>query len=269
MRQFAQASNCLSAAPRICVVIVALLCASFTANAESVTYNARVGDEARQATVDIVSVEGQPCISLKALLAALGGQSRVSGNSVEVSLRNATATLTIGDTTVTTAKPFTLQQPPRIYENDIYVAVSDVSALFIYGFNVDIKSGQPGQPGAPALPAGRKLCVVIDPGHGGGDPGAGGQGAASEKAISLTIATQVAKLIGQACQPKLTRADDKSLPMQERVSMANVEKGDLLVSIHVGTSNSQAANGFEFFCPRIVNYQAFDNPYSVLSCNIS
>lgn len=222
----------------------------FAAPGESITYNARVGDEARLSTVDIVNVEGQPCVSLKKLLTELGGQLRVDENTVQVSLRNYSAKMTINDTTVWAAKEFTLQQPPRVFENDIFVSVGDISALFVYAFNVDIKTGQPDQPGAPALPAGRKLCVVIDAGHGGADPGASGQGAVTEKDIARAIATQVAKLIGQACQPKFTRAEDESLSTEKRVSMANGSpKGDVLVSIHVGTSNSKTANGFEFFCP--------------------
>lgn len=231
----------------VMLVVFGMLAA---AHGESVTYNARVGDEARVSTTDIVSVEGQPCVSLKKLLADFGGQLVVTGNSLKASLRNYSATMTLGDTTVWAKDEFTLQQPPRVFENDIFVAVSDVSALFVYGFNVDIKTGQPDQPGAPSLPAGRKLCVVIDAGHGGTDPGAGGQGTVFEKDITRAIAAHVAKLIGQACQPKFTRAEDESLTAQKRVSMANADlAGDLLVSIHVGTSNSKTANGFEFFCP--------------------
>ncbi|MCC6796876.1 MAG: N-acetylmuramoyl-L-alanine amidase [Candidatus Hydrogenedentes bacterium] len=231
--------------------MVAILSALyFAAHAESVTYNAQVGDEARLSTVDIVSVEGQPCVSLKKLLADLGGQLRVNENTVQVSLRNYSAKMTIGDTTVWAAKEFTMQQPPRIFENDIFVAVGDVTALFVYAFNVDIKTGQPDQPGAPSLPSGRKLCVVIDAGHGGADPGASGQGAITEKDIARAIATQVAKLIGQVCQPKFTRSEDESLSTEKRVGIANGSpKGDVLLSVHVGTSNSKTANGFEFFCP--------------------
>lgn len=230
------------------VLVLSILC--FAAHSESVTYNARVGDEARLSTVDIVSVEGQPCVSLKRLMTDLGGQVTVTGETVQISLRNYSAKMTIGDTTVWAAKEFTLQQAPRVFENDIFVAVSDVAALFVYAFNVDIKTGQPDQPGAPALPAGRKLCVVIDAGHGGTDPGASGQGAVTEKDIARAIAAQVAKLIAQVCQPKFTRAEDESLPTEKRVSIANGNpKGDVLVSIHVGTSNSKTANGFEFFCP--------------------
>lgn len=249
MCQVARASHTRIAAWGVRSVIFVLSGLYFAAVGESVTYNTRVGDEARLSTVDIVSVEGQPCVSLKKLMADLGGQVRVTGNTVQASLRNYSAKMTIGETTVWAAKEFTLQQPPRVFENDIFIAVSDVAALFVYGFNVDIKTGQPDQPGAPALPAGRKLSVVIDAGHGGADPGASGQGAVTEKDIARAIATQVAKLIGQVCQPKFTRAEDESLTAQKRVSIANDLKGDVLVSIHVGTSNSKTANGFEFFCP--------------------
>lgn len=250
MYQVAQANHKSAATWGVRSVIIVVFGLLSAAYGESVTYNARVGDEARVSTTEIVSVEGQPCVSLKKLLVDFGGELRVTGDSLKVSLRDYSATMTLGDTTVWAAKEFTLQQPPRVFENDIFVAVSDVSALFVYGFNVDIRTGQPDQPGAPALPAGRKLSVVIDAGHGGADPGAIGQSGVTEKDIARAIAAQVAKLIGQSCQPKFTRAEDESLAMQERVGLANVQlKGDLFVSIHVGTSNSKTANGFEFFCP--------------------
>jgi N-acetylmuramoyl-L-alanine amidase len=225
-----------------------------SAAAESIAYTARVGQEARLGTVTVASVEGQPSVSLKGLVTAFGGQVKVSSNSIQVALLDRAATLTVGDTEVAAPQKFTLQHAPRIYENDIYIAVSDVVSFFMYAFNLEVKTGQSAAPSdpaaAPTAPAGQKWRVVLDAGHGGTDPGASGQSATPEKTITRAIAQRVAKLIEASCQHTFTRTEDQPLAASDRVTMANVAlKGDVLVSIHVGASASKTASGFEFFCP--------------------
>jgi N-acetylmuramoyl-L-alanine amidase len=147
---------------------------------------------------------------------------------------------------------FTIQHPPQVYENDIYLAVSDVIPFFAYAFNLQVQTGTTAQPAPPvSMPAsGGKIIVVLDPGHGGTDSGASGQGPVSEKAIALSIAKRVGELIAPSCQAAQTRTKDEALSSVERVSKANVGlNGDLLVSIHTGASQSNTASGFQVFCP--------------------
>lgn len=83
--------------------------------------------------------------------------------------------------------------------------------------------------------------IVVDPGHGGKDSGATGNGLA-EKDISLDIAQRLKdKLMGYA-EVTLTREDDTFVSLSERAALANTTGADLFVSIHV---NAGGGTGFE------------------------
>lgn len=84
----------------------------------------------------------------------------------------------------------------------------------------------------PTVPRGR-LVVVIDPGHGGPDPGAIGIGGLQEKGITMDISQQVAALLErQGVQAVLTRQDDRDLDLAPRVQLAQRLNASLFVSIH-------------------------------------
>ena len=90
--------------------------------------------------------------------------------------------------------------------------------------------------------------IVIDPGHGGKDPGAMAHGL-KEKDITLKVARKAAvKLTGKYnYEVILTRSSDKSLPLEERTAIANTQKADLFVSIHVNAHPSKDVHGVETF----------------------
>jgi N-acetylmuramoyl-L-alanine amidase len=90
--------------------------------------------------------------------------------------------------------------------------------------------------------------IVIDPGHGGYDPGAM-VGKTTEAAISLDIALQLEKLLLKqpGIEVILTRRADTFLALQERTEIANRERADLFISIHVNASRNKAARGVETF----------------------
>ncbi len=76
--------------------------------------------------------------------------------------------------------------------------------------------------------------VVIDPGHGGHDPGALGK-ISKEKNINLTVALKVGKLIQNNCDDVkviYTRSTDVFIPLDRRAEIANNAKADLFISIH-------------------------------------
>ena len=79
--------------------------------------------------------------------------------------------------------------------------------------------------------------IVVDPGHGGGDPGAMTPGGLSEKDITLDVARRLADLLrgGNLFGVVLTRDRDESVSLEKRVEIANREKADLFVSIHVNS----------------------------------
>lgn len=99
-------------------------------------------------------------------------------------------------------------------------------------------------PPDPAKP----FVVVIDPGHGGDDPGAM-RGALREKDICLDIAREVARLL--AAEPGvrvvMTRDRDQTLALGRRVDIARREKGDVFLSIHCNTHPRPAVSGMEVY----------------------
>ncbi|MBF0509988.1 MAG: N-acetylmuramoyl-L-alanine amidase [Deltaproteobacteria bacterium] len=92
--------------------------------------------------------------------------------------------------------------------------------------------------------------IVIDPGHGGKDPGAiGYDSSVQEKDITLKIAKKLAGMVRQklACEVVLTRSDDRFIPLEERTAIANTQSGDLFVSIHANASPNESQRGVETY----------------------
>ncbi len=98
------------------------------------------------------------------------------------------------------------------------------------------------------------IKVVIDPGHGGWDPGAIGPTGVKEKIITLGIAKKIIEYFDPNCEIRLTREKDIALgkPVSEdlkaRAGMANRWGADLFVSIHCNSSVNKNAKGIEVFC---------------------
>jgi len=90
--------------------------------------------------------------------------------------------------------------------------------------------------------------VVIDPGHGGHDPGAIGKKGTREKEIALAISKKLAvHLRKQGLEVLLTRDDDRYLKLEERTRFANDSQGDLFISIHCNASVNRKSHGIETY----------------------
>jgi N-acetylmuramoyl-L-alanine amidase len=107
---------------------------------------------------------------------------------------------------------------------------------------------------APAPRAGkagrdRPVIIMLDPGHGGEDPGAIGKGKTKEKDIVLKIARQLRAMIAREPNMKvyMTRDEDVFIPLQVRVAKARKLRADLLVSIHADAFTDRAARGASVF----------------------
>jgi N-acetylmuramoyl-L-alanine amidase len=76
--------------------------------------------------------------------------------------------------------------------------------------------------------------VVLDPGHGGVDPGAVGRTGTYEKDVALATAREAARQLEatRRYRVRLTRDDDEFIPLQERVARARAAGGELFISIH-------------------------------------
>jgi N-acetylmuramoyl-L-alanine amidase len=91
--------------------------------------------------------------------------------------------------------------------------------------------------------------IVLDPGHGGKDPGAIGIGGVAEKDIVLNVAKKLARKLKAelGVQVVLTRNDDRFVPLEDRTAMANNEEADLFISLHVNASANADARGIETY----------------------
>ncbi len=110
-------------------------------------------------------------------------------------------------------------------------------------------------PGAPSqkLSLAQQLglgigTIVIDPGHGGKDPGAIAFGM-KEKDIVLSMAKNLAKHLREDLSATviLTRDNDQFLPLEERTAIANTSDADLFISLHINAHPSPQVKGFETY----------------------
>lgn len=95
----------------------------------------------------------------------------------------------------------------------------------------------------------RLVTVVIDPGHGGEDPGAIGATGAREKDVTLAISRLLKEHMDQAenIRAVLTRDGDYFVPLHERVRKARAQRADLFVSIHADAFLKPTARGSSVF----------------------
>lgn len=133
---------------------------------------------------------------------------------------------------VTERKVFTLKDPPRL-----------VLDLFRDG---GLKTTEKGgaKPRAPRL-----SLIVIDPGHGGHDPGAIGTGGIQEKDVVLDVSKRLARMVEEKLGVKvvLTRTGDYFVPLRERTSFANGLRADLFVSVHANAHRESDNTGVETY----------------------
>jgi len=91
--------------------------------------------------------------------------------------------------------------------------------------------------------------IVIDPGHGGHDPGTIGPRGLQEKDLVLDVALRLERLVRQelGTEVLLTRSTDVFIPLEERTAIANQKEADLFVSIHANAARNSSARGIETY----------------------
>jgi len=102
----------------------------------------------------------------------------------------------------------------------------------------------------PAPPPEEKIrTIVIDPGHGGEDPGAKGLFGLVEKELTLDVGRKLARKVDAlpGYRALLTRKGDYFLSLRKRGLFARENSGDLFVSLHANSARSSSAQGFEVF----------------------
>lgn len=108
-------------------------------------------------------------------------------------------------------------------------------------------SAPPAKETKPAVSGIRK--IVLDPGHGGKDPGAIGVDGIAEKDIVLTVAKKLAKKLTKemGVEVVLTRKNDSFVRLEDRTAIANAQDADLFLSLHMNASTSGDAKGLEIY----------------------
>ncbi len=109
--------------------------------------------------------------------------------------------------------------------------------------------GEEANPLEPPQPQPGIHTIVIDPGHGGDETGAVGPGGELEKDLTLELARSLRTRLAQRLPVKvvLTRDGDAELPLDTRAAIANQNKADLFVSIHLNSSLGAGAHGAETY----------------------
>lgn len=99
-------------------------------------------------------------------------------------------------------------------------------------------------------PVGRRL-VIIDPGHGGSDPGVKISDKVSEKDVTLAIALALQQELTKtgSIQVRMTRNADQLMTMEARIRTVREAKPDLFVSIHVNAGFGKTSTGYELYFP--------------------
>lgn len=137
------------------------------------------------------------------------------------------------------------------------------------------RAPQPARPTTSGYSLARQLglgvkTIVIDPGHGGTDPGCMSKKGQKEKDIALDIALELKKLIVADKGPEaiLTRETDIFIPLENRTVVANQKNADIFVSIHVNAHPNKNRSGVQTFFlnlspdPAVVEIAARENATS-------
>ncbi len=111
-----------------------------------------------------------------------------------------------------------------------------------------------------------KPVVVIDPGHGGQDPGASGARGMKEKHITLAFAKALQQLLNKGGKYKvlLTRSDDRYLFLRDRFKVARKEGAELFISLHADSAPGSEARGLSVYT---ISEKASDKEAEALAAN--
>jgi N-acetylmuramoyl-L-alanine amidase len=142
-----------------------------------------------------------------------------------------TARVVLDIESISDYKTFSLQEPYRLI--------------------IDVRGRTKRKPTPPTTAEKKEptLTIMLDPGHGGKDPGAIGEGRVSEKDVVLTISKRLGRKLTGRLPVKViyTRTSDVFVPLEERIARANAAKADLFVSIHANASTNADLQGVETY----------------------
>jgi N-acetylmuramoyl-L-alanine amidase len=140
---------------------------------------------------------------------------------------------------------FSLTNPPRLVVDVVPLSAQPSAPLDMA--EPYITPPSPPQPVPPRAKA--FTTVVIDPGHGGRDPGAHGHRGTEEKDITLKVGLKLRELLKKdsGVRVMMTRERDVFVELEDRARFANTNEADLFVSIHVNSHPQRSVRGIEIY----------------------
>ena len=256
--------------------VVLVVCS--IAVADSVTFSGTIGGRLQTADTPILSRGTVNYVSLTDIIVGFGGSILLQPDGIQVDLSDGQAWLKLNEVSVNSSlESFALRQPVLREGDTVLVAITDVQAFLKKAFgaktaqhvnrdssvrtsdlgvSIDELTGiDRAEPSADRTPASRPSEIrlaIVDAGHGGDDAGFtaifGGSGT-KEKDVTLAVALKVRSALEKrlGLQVRMSRDEDLMLPDTQRVTLANRESGDILISLHAGASPSATASGFEIY----------------------
>jgi N-acetylmuramoyl-L-alanine amidase len=114
---------------------------------------------------------------------------------------------------------------------------------------LDLEGDRPKEAGAARAPASDRPVIVVDPGHGGVENGAIGPTGLKEKDVTLDLARRIETVLEREAGVTvvLTRDEDRHVPLEERTAIANHNRAELFLSVHLNASQRKSALGAETY----------------------
>ncbi|MEO8819499.1 MAG: N-acetylmuramoyl-L-alanine amidase [Ginsengibacter sp.] len=128
--------------------------------------------------------------------------------------------------------------------------VLPLAAIVFFAFTLKVKNKN------AHLYNGKTITVIIDAGHGGKDNGAHSSNGVEEKDITLSIAKKIAELNSNPdLKIILSRDNDQTISVKDRVVFAKNNKADLFIALHVNAAVNEQLNGFSVLVTKNYNEQ--------------
>ena len=149
-----------------------------------------------------------------------------------------------------------LSMVPEEWDGSLWIPAANVEHIFGDRARLDLQAGTIAVRAASGSNRGADTdsepwqlgTVIIDAGHGGKDPGASGLYGLVEKTVTLDIARRLTRqLENKGIKVIMTREADLFLPLHERTSLANSQRGDLFLSIHCNSLKHPEPRGVETY----------------------
>ena len=251
---------------RLLRTCLALLCFSPLANAWSLQEQ-----QDPDLRLDTVAFDGVPYLSVRQFVDAIGGHARTHPLKHKVELRAGTHTCVLtwrSPYLVLDDVAYRMPMASRLHHGVLHVPADAFlellePAVFRARGRVSVREPGPASPtrddttrtlSPPPQPeADLKLwtldTIVIDPGHGGRDPGAIGPGKTREKDVVLRVAKRLKPLLEKKLRVRvvLTRDNDTFVPLHRRAEIAREKRGKIFVSLHCNASRKVRPRGAEVY----------------------